>query len=118
MIRTHSYKLFVDDMREAPKGWICARNVSEAIQVLASLPVSHLSLDHDILAPRNGTGLYQALSSETFKGVAYYISLMPKRLRPKIRIHTANAGAAMTLCQILGVKFNEAYKFYTPESYE
>lgn len=115
---SHSYKLFVDDMREIPAGWIGARTVSEAIAVLACLPISHVSLDHDIIFPRHGVGLYQALSMETFKGVAHYIAAMPEDKRPVIRVHTANAGAAMTLCSILGVEFNEAYEFYTPESYQ
>lgn len=114
---SHSYKLFVDDMREIPAGWIGARTVSEAIAVLACLPISHVSLDHDIIFPRHGAGLYQALSMETFKGVAHYIAAMPLEVRPKIRVHTANAGAAKTLCDILGAPFNETYQFYTPESY-
>lgn len=115
---SHSYKLFVDDMREIPAGWIGARSVSEAIAVLATLPISHVSLDHDIIFPRHGVGLYQALSMETFKGVAYYIATMPTGCRPHVRVHTANAGAAMTLCTILGVNFDETYKFYSPESYK
>jgi len=115
----HGYKLFVDDMREIPRGWIGARTVSEAIAVLAALQIDEVSLDHDIIFPRHGAGLYQALSMETFKGVAYYIAAMPDDRRPKkVRIHTANAGAAMTLCNILGLDFNEAYEHYTPESYE
>jgi hypothetical protein len=74
---SHSYKLFVDDMREIPPGWIGARTVSEAIAVLACLPISHVSLDHDIIYPRSGVGLYQALAMENYRGVAYYIAAMP-----------------------------------------
>lgn len=114
---SHSYKLFVDDMREIPPGWIGARTVSEAIAVLAALPISHVSLDHDIIFPRSGAGLYQSLSLETFRGVAHYIAAMPADKRPQIRVHTANVGAGKTLCDILGVKFEEAYRFYSPESY-
>lgn len=112
-----SYKLFVDDMRPIPDGWIGARTVSEAIAVLQALHVTHLSLDHDIVFPKQGVDNYQALSHETFKGVAYYVATMALEARPHVRIHTANAGAAKTLCQILGLDFSTTYQFYTPESY-
>lgn len=114
---SHTYKLFVDDMREIPPGWIGARTVSEAIAVLANLPISHVSLDHDIIFPRSGTSLYQALSNENFRGVAYYIAAMDSTRMPAVRIHTANVGAAHTMCDIMGVPFEDTYQFYTPESY-
>lgn len=41
-------KLFVDDWRSAPQGWHLATTISEAIRVLATQEVSHVSLDHDI----------------------------------------------------------------------
>lgn len=112
-----SYRLFVDDMRDIPAGWIGARTVSEAISVLANLPISEVSLDHDIIAPRNGSSLYQALMQETFKGVAYYIATMSVSKRPKVRVHTANAGAAMTMCGIMGLPFETTYRLYAPENY-
>ena len=113
---SHSYRLFVDDMRPIPTGWIGARSVSEAIAVLATLPIREVSLDHDIIYPRHGTDLYQALSYETFRGVAYYIATMLPM--PGVRIHTANAGAAKTLCDILKLDFDKTYKFYSPENYK
>lgn len=115
---SHSYRLFVDDMRPIPSGWIGARTVSEAIAVLAVLPVREVSLDHDIIFPRSGADLYQALSQETFKGVAYYLAQMPEADRPKvIRIHTANVGAAKAMCDILKLNFDESYKHYDQGNY-
>jgi len=115
----HKYKLFVDDMRPIPEGWIGARTVSEAIAVLATLPVGEVSLDHDILYRPAVAHLYQALSHETFKGVAYYISAMTPDRRPKkIRVHTSNAGAAITMCEILGDKMSALYEWYQPENYK
>lgn len=114
----HSYRLFVDDMRPIPKGWLGARSVSEAIAVLAVLPIREVSLDHDIIFPRTGADLYQALSQETFKGVAYYIAAMPAEDRPIVRIHTANAGAAQTMCSILGLPFEDTYRMYDQGGYE
>ncbi len=108
----HSYKLFVDDMRAIPAGWLGARTVSEAISVLAVLPIREISLDHDIIYPRSGDNLYQALSQETFKGVAYYLAQMPESDRPIIRIHTANVGAARSMCDILKLDFDTTYRHY------
>lgn len=116
MAYVRSYKLFVDDMREIPAGWIGARTVSEAISLLANLPVSEVSLDHDIIARADNGSSYQALAQETFKGVAYYIATMSNR--PKVRIHTANAGAAHSMCDILKLNFAEVYAHYQPENYK
>ena len=113
-----SYKLFVDDMREIPEGWIGARTVSEAISLLANLSVSEVSLDHDIIARADNGSSYQALANETFKGVAYYIAAMPPEFRPKVRIHTANAGAAHSMCDILKLNFSDVYSHYQPENYK
>lgn len=113
----HSYRLFIDDQRPIPAGWLGARTVSEAIAVLAVLPIREVSLDHDIIFPRSGSDLYQALSSETFKGVAYYIAQMPDADRPIVRIHTANVGAGKTMCDILNVDFDQTYRHYDQGGY-
>lgn len=110
-----TYRLFVDDMRSTPRGWIAARTVSEAIEVLSALPIREISLDHDIINPPAGKDLYQALSAETFRGVARYVSLMQKR--PKVRIHTANVGAAMSMCRFLRLPFNTTYKHFDEGGY-
>lgn len=118
METVRSYKLFVDDMRAIPDGWIGARTVSEAISILANLRVSEVSLDHDIIARADNGSAYQALSQETYKGVAYYLATMPPESRPKIRIHTANAGAAHSMCDILKLNFADVYSHYQPENYK
>lgn len=74
-------KLFVDDMRKAPEGWHVARSNERAIALLAKGFVDEVSLDHDIIGS----------PEESFTPVAYYISVMPESLRPKIvYIHTGN----------------------------
>ncbi len=40
--------VFVDDVRDAPKGWMIARTVSEAKLYLSKYRVRRLSLDHDL----------------------------------------------------------------------
>jgi len=50
-------KLYVDDRRAAPAGWILARSASEAIALLSQGGVEELSLDYDLGDPTRGTGL-------------------------------------------------------------
>lgn len=41
-------KLYVDDVRDAPDGWVLARTVEEAKRLLATGEVISVSLDHDM----------------------------------------------------------------------
>ena len=50
------YKIWLDDERPAPDGWILARWPQEAISWLASGDVTHISLDHDLGDDSRGTG--------------------------------------------------------------
>lgn len=115
-----NWKLFVDDTREIPKGWMGARTVSDTIRFLHNFaPIAELSLDHDILFPQHGIDRYSMYSAENYMGVAYYIAALPIEKRPKvIRIHSSNTMAAKTMCDIMGLDFNTAYKCYTPEDYK
>lgn len=111
-------KLYVDDLRKCPDGWVLARSVTEAIRILATQSVDEVSLDHDIchsipvrpfkelgglpfpigtVSEEDATAAQQVYEHgihfpvacpETFEPVARYIALMPKR--PKVQIHTAN----------------------------
>src|SRR5579863_6489021 len=91
------FKIFVDDAREIPNGWMGARTVSDTIQFLYKFsPIAEISLDYDILFPQHGIDRYSMYSAENYSGVAYYIAQQSKELRPKkIRIHSSNTGAAM-----------------------
>lgn len=42
-------KIWVDDIREAPKGWFCAKSVNEAKNLILEyyLHIDEISLDHD-----------------------------------------------------------------------
>lgn len=90
-------KLFVDDYRPCPAGWHLARTVTEAIRVLATMPVEVVSLDHDIaFQGRHGIEL------ETFEGVAWYLAAMCVDERPRlVVIHTGNPTAASRMAGIL-----------------
>lgn len=41
-------KIWLDDMRPAPDGWVWVRTVEEAIELMSSGEVVEASLDHDL----------------------------------------------------------------------
>lgn len=114
------FKLFVDDNREIPKGWMGARTVSDTLRFLYNFsPIAEISLDHDILFPQHGIDRYSMYSAENYMGVAFFIATLPKDKWPKkIRIHSSNVGAARTMCEIMGLDFAKTYKLYNPEDFK
>ncbi len=101
-------KLFVDDVRAAPKGWVLARNVEEAIRILATSPemITDISLDYDAGSQDRGEG-------GTFEPVAYFIGEKANGSAffaddLEVKIHSANPVGAKKLAQIL-----ESYGIYT-----
>lgn len=79
-------RVWLDDEREAPMGWVRVRWPDEAIGLLQSGQVTHLSLDHDLGDDARGTGytVLQWLEEQ----VACH-GMQP----PVIQIHTANPAA-------------------------
>ena len=49
-------KLWVDDIRPAPEGWIWAKDYSEAMIYIRTGNVSQISLDHDLGESSEKTG--------------------------------------------------------------
>ncbi|TLM97805.1 MAG: hypothetical protein FDZ75_03770, partial [Actinobacteria bacterium] len=49
-------KLFVDDCRPAPEGWVLAESYTRAIEILSEGGVEELSLDHDLSAYEDESG--------------------------------------------------------------
>lgn len=104
-------KLWVDDIRKPPDdSWTVARNVTEAIRILARFQRwDEISLDHDISHFENldESDVDQEVKActECFCGVAYYIAerwyierrfegseyaIHCPRITPKVTLHTAN----------------------------
>lgn len=50
-------KVYLDDNRPAPVGWILVRTADEAIGTLRQGNVTEMSLDYDLGDPHFGTGL-------------------------------------------------------------
>lgn len=47
-------KLWIDDLRKAPPGWIHARNYQQAIMAIRTGAVDEISFDHDLGEERTG----------------------------------------------------------------
>lgn len=79
-------KVFLDDERAAPDGWIRVRWPDEAIELLETGNVSEISLDHDLGDDDRGTGydvilwIEEAVVTQGFQP-------------PSIRVHSANPSA-------------------------
>jgi hypothetical protein len=83
-------KVWLDDQRSAPEGWVHVRTPEEAIELLRSGEVEELSLDHDLglgvgLRERTGYDVLLWLEAEVAAG----------RARPPavMRVHSGNVGA-------------------------
>lgn len=88
-------KLYVDDLRPIPPGWIFARGFEEAMRILASGKITYLSLDHD-LGQGEGKEGYDILKIME-KAVA------ERKFKPPqvIIVHSDNAGARKKMEQAI-----------------
>lgn len=83
-------KVFLDDTREAPDGWIRTYWPEEVIELLKTGNVTHLSLDHDLGDDEHGTGydVIMWLEEEVLFG----------RIRPpEMKVHSANVSARLKM---------------------
>jgi hypothetical protein len=83
-------KLYLDDERPTPAGWVGVRWPCEAIAYLETGTVTDLSLDHDLGDDERGTGndvvlwLEEAVALRGFRP-------------PRISVHYANASARLKM---------------------
>lgn len=79
-------RVFLDDERSTPEGWVRVYWPDEAIALLESGAVEELSLDHDLGDDERGTGydvvlwIEEAVALRGFKP-------------PRISVHSANSSA-------------------------
>lgn len=79
-------KVFLDDIRQPPSGWVHVYWPDEMINLLKTGFVEEISLDHDLGDDNKGTGydvliwIENAVAMEGFNP-------------PKIKIHSANVSA-------------------------
>lgn len=79
-------KLFLDDERDTPAGWVRAYWPDEVISLLETGLVAELSLDHDLGDDERGTGYDVILWIEEAVALRDFVS-------PKISVHSANSSA-------------------------
>lgn len=79
-------KIYLDDERPTPEGWISARWPEEVIRLLATGKVTHLSLDHDLGDDERGTGYDVVLWIEKAVATKGFIP-------PEMVVHSANSSA-------------------------
>ena len=79
-------RIYLDDERDTPEGWIRVYCPDEAIELLKTGEVAEISLDHDLGNDERGTGydvilwIEEAVITEGFRP-------------PRIKVHSANASA-------------------------
>lgn len=83
-------KIFLDDERATPEGWIRAFWPEEVIALLEQGGVTHLSLDHDLGDDEHGTGNDVVLWIEE--------AVMCRNFSPpEMTVHSANISARMKM---------------------
>ncbi len=87
-------KLFLDDERQPPPGWVRLKTPEEIIALLETKLVTHLSLDHDLGLTDDRTGYQVLLWLEEKVAVEGFRP-------PEITIHTANTAARKRMEQAL-----------------
>jgi len=108
-------KLFVDDMRAGPKGWVISREITSAIRLLATQNVVAVSLDHDIAIQKwiPNKRIKIDLMLENYTAVAWFIATMPKDIRPKtVLIHTGSISGREYMDWILKDKVDKLVHVY------
>jgi hypothetical protein len=88
-------KIYLDDERPAPVGWVLARWPEEVIEHLEAGGVEEVSLDHDLGDDERGTGYDVILWIEDAVATTDFAA-------PAIHVHSANASARVKM--VLGIE--------------
>ncbi|MCP3921097.1 MAG: hypothetical protein GY714_00785 [Desulfobacterales bacterium] len=88
-------KVYLDDERDEPEGWIRVYWPEEAIELLKTGKVEEISLDHDLGDDKHGTGYDVVLWIEEAVITKGFIP-------PKMKVHSANSSARLKMEQ--GIK--------------
>jgi hypothetical protein len=79
-------RVYLDDERQTPEGWVRVHWPDEAIRLLESGDVDEISLDHDLGDDHRGTG---------YDVIAWIEEAVALRgfIPPRIAVHSANPAA-------------------------
>ena len=86
MTLSHTMRVFLDDERPTPDGWVRVYWPAEAIALLQSGAISEISLDHDLGDDQRGTGYDVVLWIEEAVALRSFVP-------PRITVHSANPSA-------------------------
>ena len=93
-------RLWLDDVRNAPEGWVHVRTPDEAIHLLRSGEVEEISLDHD-LALVDGDGR-EITGYDVLTWIENELGLGPGTFQiPTIHVHSANAAVYIRMEQAI-----------------
>jgi hypothetical protein len=93
-------RVWLDDVREAPEGWVHVRTPEEAINLVRTGEVEEISLDHDLgLVDQNskevtGYDVLTWIENEVGSGRATFAV-------PTIHVHSANAAVYTRMTQAI-----------------
>ena len=91
-------KIFLDDVRSPPSGWILAQHPDDVINYIKSGQVEEISLDHD-LGLWNDCGEITGMKVlEWLEEKVYFDKTF---IPPKITLHTANSVARKRMEQAI-----------------
>lgn len=106
-------KVYLDDTRLTPHGWVHARWPEDVIKLLKEGNVEEISLDHDLCDPLvEGQGYCSSARERTGYDVLIWIEeqvINSNFIPPKINIHTANSSARQKM-QLAKESIEKAYK--------
>jgi len=104
-----SIRLWLDDVRDAPEGWVRCYWPDEVIAFLQEGDVAEISLDHDLgdipagycEAERTGMMVLHALEKMQFNN--------PDLVLPIIHVHSANVVAAKRMKEVIRLLESRAH---------
>lgn len=96
------YKVYLDDMRQPPEGWVLTKTADETIEFLKNNDVEVVSLDHDLAFEHYGNDYTKEKTGyDVLLWIEEQVSLNRDFKLPEIRIHTANPSARVKMEQCL-----------------
>lgn len=103
-------RIFLDDERPTPEGWVRASWPQEVIALLEAGGVTEVSLDHDLGNDERGTGYDVVLWVEEAVATRGFVA-------PKLVVHSANSSARAKMEQgIAKIERLIAQAHYVPPS--
>lgn len=98
-------KLYLDDVRQTPEGWVRVYTAAETIEYLKTGKVQEISLDHDLgMEEIAGTG-YQVL--EWIEREVHLHAFKPPQV---MKVHSANPPAVERMLKAIAAIENKAQR--------